>query len=109
MSDMEKNADEFVIVTPDGDRLDSVNALQFKSRLIDVVNSGNARLALDLSGVDFMDSSGLAVLISCLRTIGDDGEIVLIAPSPKVEKLLVITKLNRVFRTFATKEELRQT
>jgi anti-anti-sigma factor len=51
-------------------------------------------LTIDLSGVTFMDSSGLRVLISAHRSMRDrDGRLVLRAPSPTVSRLLEITQL----------------
>jgi anti-sigma B factor antagonist len=53
------------------------------------------RLALDLSGVTFMDSSGLHVLCSALRVVGDEN-LVLHNPSRIVSRLLELASLDHL-------------
>jgi anti-sigma B factor antagonist len=62
--------------------------------------------AIDISKVHYMNSSGLTILIRILtmyRNLG--GEVVLINPSPSVNKVLVITKLNAIFQVLKSKDE----
>jgi anti-anti-sigma factor len=62
--------------------VDLSNAAGLRDHLIDQVQQGNYNLAVELGGVEFMDSSGLAVLISGLRrTREHDGSLVLIKPT----------------------------
>jgi len=61
---------------------------------------------LDLSGINVINSSGLGVLIKILtksRTIG--GDAVLINVPEQLSKLLLVTKLNTVFKTFDNFDE----
>lgn len=56
------------------------------------------RLVLDLSGVTFCDSTGLAVLVGFhKRLAASGGGLELSSPVPRVRHLLAITGLNRVF------------
>lgn len=56
------------------------------------------RLAIDLSGVDLIDSIGLGVLIGALRRVrAVDGELVLVVPEPRVRAAFVATDLDGVF------------
>jgi anti-sigma B factor antagonist len=56
------------------------------------------RLVLDLSRVTFCDSTGLAVLVGFhKRLAASGGALELYAPVPRVQNLLAITGLNRVF------------
>lgn len=67
--------------------------------LADRTDIDGADLVIDLAGVDFIDSSGLAVLIATHRRIGDlGGELVLRHPSRTVCRLLELTNLEAVFR-----------
>lgn len=62
-------------------------------------------VAVDISQVPYMNSSGLTVLIRLLtRFRNRNGDLVLIQPSESVKKLLLITKLNQIFHIFDTKE-----
>ena len=53
---------------------------------------------VDLTGVTTMDSSGLSLLLQLLaRTRQNGGDLLLLKPDPKLEKLLLITKLQAIF------------
>lgn len=55
-------------------------------------------LALDLSGVDFMDSSGLGLILgryTKLRTLG--GKLVVSRPTPEIRKLLQLAGADKLF------------
>ncbi len=87
-------------------RLDGATAPQFKSYMVELMLNNVERIALDLSGVDFMDSIGLASLMSSVKTMGGKGEIVLFGLNDKLRKLFAITKLDRgVFRIFPGETE----
>lgn len=59
---------------------------------------GKGAVVLDLSGVSFIDSSGLRVLISLAGRANDEGRsVVLRHPSPTVARLLEITGLAEMF------------
>jgi anti-sigma B factor antagonist len=97
--------DAWVIVKVEGE-VDLSNASGLRDHLIDQVEQGNYNLAVDLNGVEFMDSSGLAVLISGLRrTKEHDGSLVLISPTASVKRVLTITGLDRVFDIFDSVEK----
>lgn len=86
--------------------MDLSNAAGLRDHLIEQVEKGNYRLAVDLNGVEFMDSSGLAVLISGLRrTKEHDGSLVLISPTASVKRVLAITGLDRVFDIYDSVEK----
>jgi anti-sigma B factor antagonist len=50
-------------------------------------------VAIDLSGVDFMDSSGIRVLIRAGQRLNGQGPLKLRAPQPAVERVLAVTRL----------------
>lgn len=71
-----------------------------------LVEKGIRQVAVDISKVYYMNSTGLTILIRMLtlyRNVG--GEVVLINPSDSVNKVLIITKLNAIFQVLKTKEE----
>jgi anti-sigma B factor antagonist len=100
---MENNT---LILRPTAERMDASNSGMIKSRFVDAVNDGQRSFVIDLSAVDFMDSTGLAALMSCLKSLGGEGEVALAAPSEKVRKLFALTRLDQgVFRIYATTAE----
>ena len=53
----------------------------------------------DLSGVDYMDSSGVASLVEALQTSKRNGTVFALAsPQPKVLRVLQLARLDTVFR-----------
>ena len=101
-----ESVDGVLVVEPGGPRLDAATAPSFKSFMVDIITEGAAGILVDLSKVDFMDSTGLASLMSSMKTLSGKGEIVLCGASDKLRKLFAITKLDRgVFRIFATRKE----
>jgi anti-sigma B factor antagonist len=63
----------------------------------EIVDRGG-RVVFDLSGLTFCDSTGLAALVRLhKRAVAADGELVLRAPRPRVQHLLSLTGLIRLF------------
>lgn len=86
------------VVRPDG-RLNMVAAPALRKQLHDLVQGGSARLVVDLSGTEFIDSSGLGALISGLKVARQaGGDLRIAAPTKQVITVLELTNLNRVLR-----------
>jgi anti-sigma B factor antagonist len=74
-----------------------------------LLDTGINLVAIDISRIHYMNSTGLTILIRMLtmyRNVG--GEVVLINPSQSVSKVLIITKLNAIFKVLKTKDEAFQ-
>ncbi len=84
-----------LVVKPQEKRIDSANASGFKSSMVDFILQNNTKIALDLSEIDFMDSSGLSALLSTFKTISKQGRMVLFGVGSNVGKLLSITRLDK--------------
>jgi anti-sigma B factor antagonist len=91
-----------LVVTVEVERLDAAAAPLFKKELIDNVEDQPRRVILDVSGVQFLDSTGLGVFVSLLKMMGSSGVIGIVGAQPPVRRLLQITQLDRIFRTFDT-------
>ena len=80
-------------VEPIGE-LDIATAERLEQELRTAQDSDAATIVLDLSGLSFMDSTGLRVVLDCNdRCGGDGGRLRVIAGSPAVERLLDIVGL----------------
>jgi anti-sigma B factor antagonist len=97
---------DFLLVSPETDKLDSPNSAVFKSWLMGLINQGEKMIALDFSDVRFMDSSGLAVLVSAFKVIGDTGKIVLVSPTENIRKLFSITKMDSFITILNSPDDL---
>jgi anti-sigma B factor antagonist len=90
--------DDHTIVTICGE-IDLYTAPRLHSELAAVLVDGMpARVVIDMSGVDFCDSTGMNVLLSCLRRVRErGGELEIASPKPAVRKILQVTGLDSVF------------
>jgi len=99
------------IVKPTGNRLDIEVAAEFRTELLQLIDSGQHRVVVDLSDVVFIDSSGLGALVSALKTLKllkTDGDIRLANVQPPVVSLLEIIRLHRVFSSYRSIDEAVQ-
>ena len=84
-------------------RLTMVNAGAVRSAVVDAIRAGRTRVVLDLSGCEFMDSSGLGAVIGGLKTARQAGGDLRIASlAPQVATVLKLTNLDRVLRPYDT-------
>jgi anti-sigma B factor antagonist len=78
--------------------VDLTTAPELRNRLSELIDDGNTCIIVDLTGTDFLDSTGLGALVSAhkrLRMKG--GEIRIVCADGQVRKVFEITSLDRVF------------
>ena len=80
-------------------------APRFKHQLMDYITEGNRSIVLDMGSVSFIDSSGLGALVSSLKVIGKEGDLVLCGTGGTVTSMFKLTRMDKVFRMFNTTEE----
>lgn len=101
----ERTSDGLVILAPHG-KLNLVTAPLVKARIDDLVKAGSARVVVDLSGVGFIDSSGLGALIGSLKSARQAGGDVRIAGAgEQVRAVLRLTNLDRILAPYDTVQE----
>lgn len=95
-----------VILEPRGKIMGGPDATAMHEMLHDLVEHGKKKVVIDLGGVDWMNSTGLGILISSLTTMrNNDGDLKLANVTEKIESLLTITKLVTVFETYDSTNE----
>lgn len=83
--------------------IDVATAPQLREALVGLVGDERSRIVVDLSGVDFLDSTGLGVLVGALkRARSHDGELALACAQPRVLRVFEITGLTQVFAIHET-------
>lgn len=88
---------DWTVLTVAGD-LDVVGAPDLRQYVMTAVHDGNHRLVIDLTGVDFIDSFGLGVLVGALkRTRLLDGDLLVVVPEPRLRRVFELCDLDRVF------------
>lgn len=82
-----------------GDLIGENSGAEIIGVVSDNLEDGIKSCALDLSGIRYMNSSGIGVMITIMTKFKNrGGEIVLVNPSDQIVKLLSITKLDSVFK-----------
>ncbi|MBF4606804.1 STAS domain-containing protein [Curtobacterium sp. VKM Ac-1393] len=82
-------------------RLNMVSAPAFREAVAQVVADGRARVVVELSGVEFMDSSGLGALVGSLKTARQaGGDLRIAAPSEQVQMVLQLSNIDKILRTY---------
>lgn len=86
--------------------LDVVGGPELRQHVMARVGEGSHRLVLDLSGVDFIDSFGLGVVVGALkRTRLLDGDLRVVVPEPRIRRVFEVCDLDRVFKLYRTVQE----
>jgi anti-sigma B factor antagonist len=80
--------------------IDFTSSGAVQSTLLSMILPGGGAVVADLSGVTFLDSSGLGVLVQAHRTAVERDNQLLVVASPPVRKLLRLTGLDTVLDTF---------
>jgi len=93
-----RDKDTTVEIIIDGD-IEMMSIKNFKQKLMDVGQNRDVNIDLDLSNVDYIDSSGVGVLISLLKLQKKKGKLLNISKvSPKVLNVLKLSSLSEVFK-----------
>lgn len=95
-----------VVIELKGDVMGGDDTKDFNQLLHKLIDEGKKNVIVDLSGVKFMNSSGLGMLISGLTTMKkENGNLKLANVGDKIESLLIITKLITIFETYESVDE----
>ena len=101
--------EECLVLALNGDLIGENSGTGILEIVSDAMNDNVVAIALDLEKVRYMNSTGLGVFITLLTKVKNKGgDVVVVNPSEQIKKLLQITKLNDVFRSFDTEEEAIQ-
>jgi anti-sigma B factor antagonist len=88
-----------------GGEVDVYTAPRLRERLVELVELGSRHVVVDLSRVEFLDSTGLGVLVGALKRLrAVNGTFGLVCPHERLLKIFRITALDRVFALYDTVE-----
>jgi anti-sigma B factor antagonist len=86
--------------------IDVYTAPTLRERLNELVARGEYDLVVDMAGVEFLDSTGLGVLVGGLkRTRSHQGTLRLVCNQEKIIKVFRITGLTKVFPIYASLDD----
>ena len=102
----EEDLDERTHVIAVRGEIHVTTAPEFSRRLNEAIARGKTSVVLDLSAVEFIDSTGLSVLLNGLRRVTRaQGRLALVCANPTVLRLFEITKLDTTFDIRTSREE----
>ena len=105
MKTITERVNNITVMLIDGNSLDASNAKDFKRAVAPVV-AENPKLIFDLSALQFVDSSGLGAILSCLRQLhATGGALKLCGMNRPVRALFELVRMHRIFDIHSTREE----
>ena len=99
-----RDTDGVRLITVTETRIDAALAIRFKDAMRQAMAGGPDRIVLDLSGVVFIDSSGLGAVVAAMKALEPGRRLYLCGLGGTVEKVFRLTRLDTVFRIYPTAE-----
>ncbi len=101
----EEDPDERTCIINVRGEIHVTTAPAFAQSLNEAIATGKTALVLDLSQVEFIDSTGLSVLLNGLRKVTrSQGRLAIVCSNPTVMRLFEITRLDSTFDIFGDRE-----
>ena len=101
----EKIDNQVAILTLSGKMMGGPETTALHDHIRGLLNDKINKVVIDLGDIRWMNSSGIGVLMACMTTLtNSEGKLVLARVSEKVNSLLIITQLIKVFETYETVE-----
>jgi len=95
----------YTVLAVKGD-VDVYSAPRLREKLVELVSEGARKIVVDLDGVDFLDSTGLGVLVGGLKRVrSHDGDMSLVCTRARILKVFELTRLTEVFQISASVDE----
>lgn len=89
-----------LVIAVEDSRIDAAVAVAFKERLLKMAEDAPPRVVLDLSQVEFLDSSGLGAIVGAMKQIGAGRRLDLAGLTPTVQKVFRMTRMDTVFKIY---------
>ncbi|QTA79255.1 Anti-sigma-B factor antagonist [Desulfonema limicola] len=86
-------------------RLEADIAEEIKKELSELVNKKTKIMVIDISDVDFIDSSGLGAIIFTYKLLKGKGRIAIAGAKEGVKSILQLTRMDRLFQIFENTKE----
>ncbi|MGI3166512.1 STAS domain-containing protein [Pseudooceanicola sp. 200-1SW] len=90
-------SDGATIITVEAARIDAAVAIRFKDLMQQATEGLDGRVILDLTQVDFIDSSGLGAIVASMKQLQPGQQLELAALNTNVDKVFRLTRMDTVF------------
>ncbi len=81
-------------------RLAADVAFQFKQKMAAFIEEGHSTIIVDISDLEFIDSSGLASLVFTLKLLKEKDNFLICGAQGPVKSIFEITRMDKVFQMF---------
>ena len=89
-----------------GGEIDVYTAPRLREAIVTAIEAGRTRLVIDVEKVEFLDSTGLGVLVGALKKVrADGGTLDIVCTQQRILKIFDITGLDKVFGLHRTVAE----
>jgi anti-sigma B factor antagonist len=86
--------------------IDVYTAPRMRQAIVDLVDAGSLNIVVDMEKVDFLDSTGLGVLVEGLKRVRTrNGNLSIVVTQDKILKIFDITGLNKAFPIHSSLED----
>ena len=85
--------------------LDLASAPALKDELLNAIKGGHRHIVVDLSGIQFIDSVGLGVLVGVMKQLRPDGGIAVVCPNERMRSTFEATGLDDLLNVSDTYDE----
>jgi anti-sigma B factor antagonist len=86
--------------------VDVFTSPRLKQEIVERAESGTKRLIVDLSKIEYLDSTGLGVLIGGLKRFREvEGNLALLRPGMRILRIFEITGLDKIFDIYQSEQE----
>ena len=102
---IQEKSNAVTVVTFTGDALDASVSGVFKGEMEPVLKSEH-HVVLDMHNIQFVDSSGVGAILSCLRTLNAaGGDLKICSLTKPVQALFELVRMNKIFDIYKSREE----
>ncbi len=96
---------DIVVFEVSGKIMGGEETTMFHGRIHEYMNQNKKSIVVDLAKVDWMNSVGLGMLISAMTTVKNAGGRFVLANITKIETILTVTRLIKVFDCYDSRDE----
>ncbi len=92
-----RDTETYRVVTVHEPRIDAAVAIGFKDKMRELTAGEAPHVVLDLSEVEFIDSSGLGAIVASMKQMGNGRKLHLAGLTPAVDRVFRLTRMASVF------------
>jgi len=106
MAIKENIVDNVAILTLSGNLMGGEETNELREKIYNLINNNNIKVIIDLNKAKWVNSSGLGALLACHTSlVNKNGQLKLACATDKVQSLMMITQLIKIFENYDSVEE----